>query len=148
MWDLPWPGIEPPSPPLAGRFLTTGPPEKSLWGWVLNTSWKLPSPIPLPLENISPFLLFWHFNFYFITGFFFLIISLPKKDDRLFSLAWKHLCPWVLTRVSQNHCWKFFWTLALDLSPCRDAGPLICSKSQSNFYQWQLSNLRYVRAIK
>ena len=30
MWDLPGPGIEPLSPPLAGRFLTTGPPEKSL----------------------------------------------------------------------------------------------------------------------
>ena len=30
VWDLPGPGIEPLSPPLAGRFLTTGPPEKSL----------------------------------------------------------------------------------------------------------------------
>ena len=30
MWDLPGPGIEPMSPALAGRFLTTGPPEKSL----------------------------------------------------------------------------------------------------------------------
>ena len=26
MWDLPGPGIEPVSPALAGRFLTTGPP--------------------------------------------------------------------------------------------------------------------------
>ena len=29
MWDLPRPGIEPVSPALAGRFLTTGPPGKS-----------------------------------------------------------------------------------------------------------------------
>ena len=28
MWDLPGPGIKPASPALAGRFLTTGPPEK------------------------------------------------------------------------------------------------------------------------
>ena len=30
MWNLPGPGIEPTSPELAGRFLTTVPPEKSL----------------------------------------------------------------------------------------------------------------------
>ena len=30
MWDLPGPGIEPVSPALAGRFLTTAPPGKSL----------------------------------------------------------------------------------------------------------------------
>ena len=30
MWDLPGPGIEPMSPALAGRFLTTVPPRKSL----------------------------------------------------------------------------------------------------------------------
>ena len=29
MWDLPGPGIEPVSPGLAGRFLTTAPPGKS-----------------------------------------------------------------------------------------------------------------------
>ena len=29
-WDLPRPGIKPVSPALAGRFLTTGPPEKSI----------------------------------------------------------------------------------------------------------------------
>ena len=32
MWNLPELGIEPVSPALAGRFLTTGPPEKSSWG--------------------------------------------------------------------------------------------------------------------
>ena len=31
MWDLPGPGPEPMSPALAGRFLTTAPPGKSLW---------------------------------------------------------------------------------------------------------------------
>jgi len=30
MWDLPGPKIEPVSPALAGGFLTTGPPRKSL----------------------------------------------------------------------------------------------------------------------
>ena len=30
MWNLPEPGVEPMSPALAGRFLTTGPPGKSL----------------------------------------------------------------------------------------------------------------------
>ena len=30
MWDLPGPGLEPVSPPLAGGFLTTVPPGKSL----------------------------------------------------------------------------------------------------------------------
>ena len=30
MWDLPGPGLEPVSPELAGRFLTTAPPGKSL----------------------------------------------------------------------------------------------------------------------
>ena len=29
MWDLPGPGLEPVSPALAGRFLTTAPPGKS-----------------------------------------------------------------------------------------------------------------------
>ena len=29
LWNLPGPGIEPMSPVLAGRFLTTGPPRKS-----------------------------------------------------------------------------------------------------------------------
>ena len=29
MWDLPGPGMEPDSPALAGRFLTTGPPGRS-----------------------------------------------------------------------------------------------------------------------
>ena len=31
MWDLPGPGLEPVSPALAGRFLATVPPGKSLW---------------------------------------------------------------------------------------------------------------------
>ena len=32
MWDLPRPGMEPVSPVLAGGFLTTGPPGKTLAG--------------------------------------------------------------------------------------------------------------------
>ena len=33
MWDLPGPGLEPVSPALAGGFLTTVPPGKSLWSY-------------------------------------------------------------------------------------------------------------------
>ena len=44
MWNLPGPGIEPVSPALAGRFLTTGPPGKScpwlLMAVILKTIWK------------------------------------------------------------------------------------------------------------
>ena len=35
MWDLPGPGIEPVSPALASRSLTTGPPEKKVPRWFL-----------------------------------------------------------------------------------------------------------------
>ena len=35
MWDLPGPGIEPVSPALASRSLTTGPPEKKVARWFL-----------------------------------------------------------------------------------------------------------------
>ena len=38
MWDLPRPGLEPVSPALAGRFLTTVPPGKSLF---LSSLWKI-----------------------------------------------------------------------------------------------------------
>ena len=36
MWDLPRPGLEPMSPALAGRFLTTAPPRKPLTFSFLN----------------------------------------------------------------------------------------------------------------
>ena len=38
MWDLPAPGLEPVSPALAGRFLTTAPPGKSRAGGFLTTA--------------------------------------------------------------------------------------------------------------
>ena len=47
MWDLPGPGLEPVSPALAGRFLTTVPPRKSLksslatcllWPWTSSSA--------------------------------------------------------------------------------------------------------------
>ena len=44
MWDLPWPGIEPVSPALAGEFLTTGPQEKLLVLYTLVFS--ITSPVP------------------------------------------------------------------------------------------------------
>ena len=36
MWDLPGPGIKPVSPALAGGFLTTAPPGKSMEQWTLD----------------------------------------------------------------------------------------------------------------
>ena len=36
MWDLPGPGIEPTSPALAGEFLTTAPPGKSLLSFSID----------------------------------------------------------------------------------------------------------------
>ena len=36
MWDLPGPGLEPVSPALAGRFLTTAPPGRPPVHWILN----------------------------------------------------------------------------------------------------------------
>ena len=35
MWDLPGPGLEPVSPALAGGFLTTAPPGKSPWTFLI-----------------------------------------------------------------------------------------------------------------
>ena len=40
MWDLPGPGLEPVSPALAGGFLTTAPPGKSLHGNIKITTFK------------------------------------------------------------------------------------------------------------
>ena len=40
MWDLPGPGLEPVSPALAGRFLTTVPPGKSLF-FILDVSQRI-----------------------------------------------------------------------------------------------------------
>ena len=38
MWDLPRPGLEPMSPALAGGYLTTAPPGKSLIVAIINSS--------------------------------------------------------------------------------------------------------------
>ncbi|KAJ8798621.1 hypothetical protein J1605_016424 [Eschrichtius robustus] len=69
MWDLPGPGLEPMSPALAGRFLTTAPPGKPLIYFLahrlqtrrlsscgsraqlLRGMWDLPRP---GLEPVSP----------------------------------------------------------------------------------------------
>ena len=42
MWDLPGPGLEPMSPALAGGFLTTAPPGKSLSFWIIVLSGYMP----------------------------------------------------------------------------------------------------------
>ena len=41
MWDLPGPGVEPVSPALEGRFLTTVPPGKSLKIFLMWTTFKV-----------------------------------------------------------------------------------------------------------
>ena len=42
MWDLPGPGLEPVSPELAGRFLTTAPPGKPASNFLINTLlWRI-----------------------------------------------------------------------------------------------------------
>ena len=51
MWDLPGPGLEPVSPALAGGFLTTAPPGKSL----PTPPFYSPSPAPaFPLHPAWP----------------------------------------------------------------------------------------------
>ena len=40
MWDLPGPGLKPMFPALAGRFLTTAPPEKSPNALILKATHK------------------------------------------------------------------------------------------------------------
>ncbi|KAJ8795391.1 hypothetical protein J1605_018406 [Eschrichtius robustus] len=51
MWGLPGPGIEPMSPALAGGFLTTAPPGKSIGESCYTSMWDLPRP---GLEPVSP----------------------------------------------------------------------------------------------
>ena len=45
---VPWPGIEPTSPGLQGRFLTTGPPGKSRRGWIFLTEEYKMARLPPP----------------------------------------------------------------------------------------------------
>ena len=51
MWNLPGWGLEPVSPALAGGFLTTTPPGKSLWSTILMTSLVRKKQIPLSLTE-------------------------------------------------------------------------------------------------
>ena len=53
MWDLPRTGMEPKSPALAGRFLTTGPPGKSYTITFEYTMAYLPPKIWLPFVTIQ-----------------------------------------------------------------------------------------------
>ena len=50
MWDLPGPGIEPMSPALAGRFLTTAPPGKPRTNILNSSKIQKTSPYLLPLH--------------------------------------------------------------------------------------------------
>ena len=51
MWDPPGPGIEPVSPALAGGFLTTGPPGKSL-SLPFKESWELDSVLRFYIDSL------------------------------------------------------------------------------------------------
>ena len=55
MWDLPGPGLEPVSPALAGRFLTTAPPGKSdLWCFnMIYSSSHLPNSSRIETKNLT-----------------------------------------------------------------------------------------------
>ena len=55
MWDLPGPGIKPVSSALAGRFLTTAPPGKSLDGLLRFTNQMIYLKLLLILGKGEPF---------------------------------------------------------------------------------------------
>ena len=55
MWDIPGPGLEPVSPALAGRFLTTAPPGKSPEGRDLTTGPPGKSQEPCILDEETDF---------------------------------------------------------------------------------------------
>ena len=70
MWDLPGPGLEPVSPALAGRFLTTEPPGKSYHTVLISVALEY----ILKLETLSPPTLFlsnliWNGSFVFTHKF-------------------------------------------------------------------------------
>ena len=54
MWDLPGPGLEPVSPALAGGFLTTAPPGKSLFVFTLCPSFKIQLNCCTPVKHPHP----------------------------------------------------------------------------------------------
>ena len=60
---VPRPGIEPASPALAGRFLTAGPPGKSLfWSFLILIKFKLVGALPIPLIGVKINTTFWETN--------------------------------------------------------------------------------------
>ena len=54
MWDLPGPGLEPVSPALAGRFLTTAPRVKSGLGFLKKIPWLSSASIPAEKMVAAP----------------------------------------------------------------------------------------------
>ena len=61
MWDLPRPGLEPVSPALEGRFLTTAPPGKSLMGTSKDTNLRDLCYLPVRKFALCPrALALWH----------------------------------------------------------------------------------------
>ena len=69
MWDLPRPGIEPVSPALAGRFLTTAPPGKPQHSYLSIFDWIIFVSLYFPLGPFFP-PLYWLgiFAFYFYSS--------------------------------------------------------------------------------
>ena len=99
MWDLLGPGFKPVSPALAGGFLTTAPPRKSLECLLRGPKYVLSWPLPLTYDAVIIFLLGNYNNFpsslcYFITAYISLLPELLFLNTNLiwslltFSRSW------------------------------------------------------------
>ena len=121
MWDLPRPGLEPVSPALAGGFLTTAQPGKSLKFLKLSDKlaiWKNPMINHFtPLFFFSPPLLllcFEYLNFHLQSLFQAPVLESYLKWDWCRGEFWRtqpHLV--AVWRTGEGACWKL---LSLDLS--------------------------------
>ena len=121
MWDLPRPGLEPVSPALTGRFLTTVPPGKPLcltfWGGT-----KLLSTAAVPLyissSNVQGFLCL-HI---LINSCYFLVSDYSHPSE------WKvvsrcgfdlnlpdDLCCWAVFHMLTGHLDCFFWEISIQV---------------------------------
>lgn len=103
MWIFIGPGTEPLSPPLAGRFLTTGPPEKSLsysFNGRPDSSSQATSPIlELKLEIILSSFSVSNFSHVscsvLLTGFKWLILN-QQKDEQEVKASAPEQFSWIL----------------------------------------------------
>ena len=88
MWDLPGTGLEPTSPALAGGFLTTVPPGKSLctfFNWIVFVLICMSS---LCITIIRHIICKYFLPFHRLPFLLFMVFFVVQK---LFSLMWSHL---------------------------------------------------------